>query len=280
MSETDAGGAGSVGLGGGIDVRRLGFGAMRAMGGGPEAARAVLHRAVELGVQLIDTADIYGAGTIEEAIADALHPYPQGVVIATKGGQIHRDGQPHPNCRPDYLRAACEASLKRLRVDRIDLYQLHQPDPEVPVEESVGALADLQDEGKIRLIGVSNFSLPQFQAVRETTRIASLQNIYSLVLRDYEPVLEECERERVAFMPWFPLNAGELAKANGELARVATELDATPAQVAIAWLLQRSHVMLPIPGTSSIEHLEQNVRAASLRLSDEQTARLLLGCAA
>lgn len=253
---------------------RLGFGSMRVMDGGPETAQAVLRRALELGINLIDTADIYGHGTIEETIAGALHPYPEGVVIATKGGQTHRDGKPHPNCRPDYLRSACEASLKRLRVDRVDLYQLHQPDPEVPVEESIGALAELRAEGKIRLVGVSNFSVDQLRAARETTPIASLQNIYSVAKRDYESVLEECEREQIAFMPWFPLGAGDLTKADGELARVASEQRATPAQVAISWLLQHSPVMTPIPGTSSLEHLDENVNAASLQLTDDQIERL------
>jgi aryl-alcohol dehydrogenase-like predicted oxidoreductase len=247
---------------------------MRVMDRGPEAAQAVLQRVLELGANLIDTADIYGHGTIEETIAAALHPYPDGVVIATKGGQTHRDGKPHPNCNPEYLRSACEASLKRLRVDRIDLYQLHQPDPEVPVEESIGALAQLRAEGKIRLIGVSNFSVLQLEAASATTSIASVQNIYNVTKRDYESVLEECGQRQIAFMPYFPLAAGELATANGELARVAGELGATSAQVAIAWLLRHSPVMLPIPGTSSVAHLEENEVAASLRLTDEQVTRL------
>jgi pyridoxine 4-dehydrogenase len=247
---------------------------MRVMDRGPEAAHAVLQRALELGANLIDTADIYGHGAIEETIAQALHPYPEGVVIATKGGQTHRDGKPHPNCRPGYLRSACEASLKRLRVDRIDLYQLHQPDPEVPVEESIGTLAELRAAGKIRLIGVSNFSVPQLQAASAITPIASVENIYSIVKRDYESVLEECRHREIAFMPYFPLGAGELATADGELARVATELDASPAQVAVAWLLHHSPVMLPIPGTSSIPHLEENDAAASLRLTDEHVTQL------
>jgi aryl-alcohol dehydrogenase-like predicted oxidoreductase len=244
------------------------------MAAGPDQARVVLRRAVELGINLIDTADIYGAGAIEETIADALHPYPEGLVIATKGGQTHRDGKPHPDCRPAYLRKACEASLRRLRVEQIDLYQLHQPDPDVPLEEAIGALAELRGEGKIRLIGVSNFSVDQLRIARGVAPVASVQNRYSVVARDYESVLEECEREKIVFMPWFPLMAGELADAAGELASIATELDAAPAQVAITWLLQHSPVMVPIPGTSSIEHLEQNHAAASLALSDGQLTRL------
>jgi pyridoxine 4-dehydrogenase len=232
-------------LGGELEVRRLGFGAMRIVSDRAEGAR-VLRRAIELGVTLIDTADIYGAGVSEEVIAEALYPYPDDLVIATKGGlgwglqDRIRDG------RPEHLREALDASLRRLRLERIDLYQLHRHDPEVPVEESVGALEELRKEGKIRLIGVSNFSLDQLRVARSVTKISSVQNQYNRGLLISEDVLEACEADGVAFMPWSPLGEG--------LRDPAYEL---------RWLLDRSPVMLPIPGTSSVEHLEENMLAVA-----------------
>jgi pyridoxine 4-dehydrogenase len=232
-------------LGGELEVRRLGFGAMRVVKNREEGAR-VVRRAVELGATLIDTADIYGAGVSEEVVAEALHPYPEGVVIATKGGLGYglqdriRDG------RPEHLREACDASLRRLRLDRIDLYYLHRHDPEVPVEESVGALEQLRREGKIRLIGVSNFSLSQLRQAQSVTKIAAVQNEYNRGLLTSEVVLDACEAEGIGFVPWSPL--GE------SLREPAYEL---------RWLLDRSPVMLPIPGTSSVEHLEENMQAVA-----------------
>jgi pyridoxine 4-dehydrogenase len=232
-------------LGGELEVRRLGFGAMRIVSDRAEGAR-VLRRAIELGVTLIDTADIYGAGVSEEVIAEALYPYPDDLVIATKGGlgwglqDRIRDG------RPEHLREALDASLRRLRLERIDLYQLHRHDPEVPVEESIGALEELRKEGKIRLIGVSNFSLDQLRVARSVTKISSVQNQYNRGLLISEDVLEACEADGVAFMPWSPLGEG--------LRDPAYEL---------RWLLDRSPVMLPIPGTSSVEHLEENMLAVA-----------------
>ena len=230
-------------LGGELEVVRLGFGAMRVVSDRAEGAR-VVRRAVELGVTLVDTADIYGAGVSEEVVADALYPYPEGVVIATKGGMGHGLQERLRDGRPEYLRRACEASLRRLRLERIDLYQLHRHDPEVPLEESIGALEALRQEGKIRLIGVSNFSLAQLRRAQSVTRIASVQNEYNRGLLTSEDVLDACEAEGIGFMPWSPLGAG-LGAAADELRR----------------LLGRSPVMLPIPGTSSVEHLEENMRA-------------------
>jgi aryl-alcohol dehydrogenase-like predicted oxidoreductase len=269
---------GTVDLGDGLAVRRLGFGAMRITGRGVwgpppdrDEAIAVLRRAVELGVNLIDTADSYGPEVSEELIAEALHPYPKGLVIATKGGlrrtgpgEWPRDG------RPEHLLEACEGSLRRLRVDRIDLYQLHSPDANVPYEESVGALKQLRDEGKIRHVGVSNVSVEQLRVAREIAPVVSVQNRFNLADRSSEDVLGECERQGLGFIPWFPLSAGSLAEPGGVVAEIANRHDATPAQVAIAWLLQRSPVMLPIPGTGSIAHLEENIATAQLDLSDDQ----------
>jgi pyridoxine 4-dehydrogenase len=233
-------------LGGELEIRRLGFGAMRIVSDREEGVR-VVRRAVELGVNFIDTADIYGAGTSEEVIAEALHPYPEGLVIATKGGLGYglqdriRDG------RPEHLREACEASLRRLRLERIDLYQLHRHDPEVPIEESIGALERLRAEGKIRLIGVSNFSLDQLRRAQAVTRIVSVQNQYNRGLLVSDDVLEACTEEGIAFMPWAPLGEGLTHGAAFE----------------IRWLLERSPVILPIPGTSSLAHLEENMRAVA-----------------
>ncbi len=228
-----------------LEVRRLGFGAMRIVADPVEGAR-VLRRAVELGVTLIDTADIYGAGRSEELIAEALRPYPDGLVIATKGGLGHGMQERIRDGRPEHLRAACEASLRRLRLDRIDLYQLHRHDPAVPIEESVGALEELRREGKIRLIGLSNVSLSQLRRAQAAARIVSVQNRFNRGLLISEDVLAACEADRIAFFPWSPLGEG--------LGEPADEL---------RWLLDRSPVLLPIPGTSSVEHLEANMRAVA-----------------
>jgi pyridoxine 4-dehydrogenase len=242
---------------------------MRILWAGPEQSRAVLSRALDLGVTLIDTADVYGAGQSESAIADALHPYPSDLVIATKGGQIEVNGAAQPDCRPAHLRAACEASLRRLRLETIELYQLHNPDPNVPLEESLGALLELQREGKIRRLGISNVFGDQLDLALETAPVVSLQNLYNVGHRRSEPELRACERRGIAFMPYSPLGAGALVE-RGELAQVAAAHRATPAQIALAWLLARSPAMLPIPGTNSVEHLEANVAAAKLELSEAE----------
>jgi pyridoxine 4-dehydrogenase len=269
-------------LGGDLEVRRLGFGAMRLCGpriiGWPEDrenALAVLRRAVELGVNLIDTSDAYGPEVNELQIAEALHPYPEGLVIATKGGLLRdRNGSWPTDGRPEHLRAACEASLRRLRVDRIDVYQLHAPDPKVQLEDSVGALAELRREGKIRHAGLSNVSLDELECARRIVPIVSVQNRYSLADRAWEDVLEACERDSLGFLPWYPLATGRLARGSGRLGQIAKKHGATPTQVALAWLLARSPVMIPIPGTSSLAHLEENVAAAQLRLDDEDVVEL------
>jgi pyridoxine 4-dehydrogenase len=262
---------------GDLEVRRLGFGAMRVTGQGVwgepddlDRALAVLRRVVELDVNLIDTADSYGPEVSENLIAEALHPYPDGLVIATKGGYTRPGpGSWEPNGRPEYLRKAAEGSLKRLRVERIDLYQLHTPDDDVPFEESVGALADLQQEGKIRHIGLSNVDVEELEQARAIVDVVSVQNRYNLAHRSSEDVLDRCEELEIGFIPWFPLDMGHLADEGGTLANVARTHGAMPAQIALAWLLHRSPVMLPIPGTASIPHLEENVRAAQIELSDE-----------
>jgi pyridoxine 4-dehydrogenase len=269
-------------LGGDLDVGRLGFGAMRITGDGiwgppddPEGARNLLRRVVERGVNLIDTADSYGPEHSENLIAEALHPYPEELVIATKGG-LRRTGPGEwpRDARPERLKACCEGSLRRLRLERIDLYQLHAPDPEVPLEESMGAMRELQEEGKVRHIGVSNVSREQLERARAVVAVVSVQNRYNLEDRRAEEVLEVCERDGLAFIPWFPLATGDLAKPGGRVEEIAQVHDATPSQVALAWLLQRSPVMLPIPGTSSVEHFEENLAAADVRLSDEEMASL------
>jgi pyridoxine 4-dehydrogenase len=275
----DAGGAGTFDLAD-MTVNRLGFGAMRVTGKGiwgdppdRESALAVLRRAVELGVNLIDTANSYGPEVSEELIADALYPYPDDLVIATKGGlERSGPGQWHRNAHPDHLREACEGSLKRLRVERIDLYQLHAPDPNVPVAESLGELNALQNEGKIRHVGISNFDVEQLAQARELATVVSVQNRYNVNDRGSEDVLEVCERDGLGFLPWFPLGAGSLD--DDMLKQVAARHDASPTQIALAWLLHKSPAMLPIPGTSSIEHLEENVAAAPIELSDEDIAAL------
>ncbi|MCC6472259.1 MAG: aldo/keto reductase [Burkholderiales bacterium] len=272
-SDTPAAKAGTVAVGE-LAVKRMGFGAMRLCGGyalgAPSdrpAAHRVLRRALELGVDFIDTADSYGPGIDEELIAEALHPYPAGLVIATKGGYLRGSrGGWTPDARPERLRQALEGSLSRLRVERIDLYQLHTPDARVPFAESVGALANAQREGKIRHIGLSNVSVRQLEEARAIAPVVSVQNEYNLEDRGSEDVLRACERLGIAFIPWRPLGAGASLRP-ARTARVAARLQATPAQVALAWLLARSPAMLPIPGTSSGAHLEENVKAAALRLS-------------
>jgi pyridoxine 4-dehydrogenase len=267
---------------GDMKVDRLGFGAMRITGDGiwgeppdREAARAVVRRAVELDVNLIDTADSYGPDVSEEIIGEALAPYPDGVVVATKGGLL-RDGpgQWRPDGRPEHLREAIDGSLKRLRVDRIDLYQLHTRDPEVPYEDSVGTLRELQDEGKIRHVGVSNVSVDDLATARGIVEVVTVQNRFNLTDRAAEDVLDACTDAGIGFIPWFPLAVGELAREGSAVGEIASRLGATPGQVALAWLLKRSPVMLPIPGTGSVEHLEENVAARELELSDEDMAAL------
>lgn len=269
-------------LGGDLPIERVGFGALHLTGPGvwgppadPAGAVALVRRAVELGVNFIDTADSYGPGTSEEVIAEALHPYPDGLVIGTKAGQSRPSrGEWRPLGRPEYLRQQAELSLRRLRVDRIDLFQLHRIDPQVPADEQFGALARLRDEGKIRHIGLSEVTVAQLEQARRQIEVVSVQNRYNLSQREHEDVLDYCEREHIAFIPWVPIASGDLARKDGPLGRVAKRLDATPAQVALAWLLHRSPVMVPIPGTRSIAHLEENVAAASLSLSDDQLAEL------
>ena len=272
--------AGSVSLGGEVSVHRLGFGAMRLTGEGiwgpPKnrtEALAVLRRAAEIGVNLIDTADSYGPSVSEELIAEALHPYSDELVIATKGGW----NRPGPNqwthdATPAHLQKAVEGSLKSLRVERIDLYQLRTPDPVVPFEDSVGTLAQLRSVGKIRLIGLSNVTQEHIERARRIVPIVSVQNRYSFADREWDYVVDYCERNGIAFIPWFPLGAGRVA--GQTLDQIARARQATPHQVAIAWLLKRSPIMLPIPGTSSVKHLEENVASASLQLSDEEYQKL------
>ena len=274
----DASSSGTFRLGGDLPVHRLGFGAMRITGPGvwgPPAdkkeAIAVLRRAVELGVNLIDTAESYGPHVSEELIAAALHPYPAGLVIATKGG-LDRPGPDkwEPNGRPERLREELEGSLRRLRLERIDLYQLHRIDPAVPEEDQFRTLRTFQDEGKVRHIGLSEAGIEQIERARRFFPVASVQNRYNVADREWEAVLDHCQREAIGFIPWFPLQVGKLADASGPLARLAAQRGATPGQVALAWLLKRSAVMLPIPGTSRLRHLEENVAAGGLDLTPEQ----------
>jgi pyridoxine 4-dehydrogenase len=268
----------TITIGGDLTVGRMGFGAMRVTGRGVwgdppdrKAAIALLRRVAERGVTLIDTADSYGPGTSESLLAEALHPYPKGVVIATKGGLV----RPGPDrwdadCRPSHLRQACEASLKRLKLERIDLYQLHTTDSRVPLADSVGALVELQRQGKIRHIGLSNVNRRELDQARKIARVVSVQNRYSLGDRAYDAVLDFCAKDGLAFLPWFPLGAGALVRRGGKLAEVAQRHKATPAQIALAWLLKRSPAMAPIPGTSSIAHFEENLAAAHIKLSDAE----------
>ncbi len=274
--------AGSIDIGGDLPVNRFGFGAMRLTGPGiwgepddREESKRVLRRALELGINLIDTADSYGPEVSERLIAEALYPYPEELVIATKGGLV-RPGPNRwiPDGRPEHLRAACEGSLKRLRVDRIDVYQFHRPDPKVPFEESVGELVRLKDEGKIRHIGLSNVTVAELERAQKLTPIVSVQNRYSLMDRRSESVLLASSQEEVAFIPWNPLEVGELSRAGGLLADIAARNGATPGQVALAWLLAHSPVMLPIPGTSKVAHLEENIGAVALELAPAELAEL------
>ncbi|HVT22647.1 MAG TPA: aldo/keto reductase [Mycobacteriales bacterium] len=270
--------SGTFTIGGDLAVHRLGYGAMQLTGPGiwdeprdrDECIR-VLRRAVELGVDLIDTADSYGPYVSEDLIREALHPYPAGLVIATKGG-LTRPGPGvwHAVGRPLYLRQCVEMSLRRLRVERIDLYQLHRVDPQTPMEESLGELHRLQDEGKIRHIGVSEVDVPSITAMREIVDVVSVQNLYNLTDRHHEDVVDYCTSAGIAFIPWFPLATGALAAEGGPLSRIAASHDATASQLALAWLLRRSPVMLPIPGTSSVAHLEENCAAAQVTLADEE----------
>ena len=269
-------------IGGDLEVGRLGFGAMRLCGprilGYPsdrENALAVLRRALELGVTLVDTSDAYGPEVSELQIAEALHPYPDGLVIATKGGNTRRrTGQWIPDGRPEHLRAACEGSLRRLRLDRIDLYQLHTPDPDVPVEESVGELDRLRDEGKVRHIGVSNVDAEQLARARAVAPVVSVQNRYSITYRRDEDVLTACERDGLAFLAWYPLDAGKLGTARDPLERVALAHEATAAQVALAWLLQRSPVAVPIPAPRRSHTWRRTWPRQELRLEPDEVASL------
>jgi aryl-alcohol dehydrogenase-like predicted oxidoreductase len=269
-------------IGGDLPVHRLGFGAMRITGKGiwgdprdPDEARRVLRRAIELGINFIDTADSYGPAVSEPLIGDTLAPYPKGLIIATKGG-LTRQGPDAwaPVGRPEYLRQQLELSLRYLRVDRIDLYQLHRVDPKVPMEESLGALKDAQKHGKIRHIGLSEVSVNEIERARKTVPIVSVQNRYNLSDREHEPVLKYCEQHNIAFIPWFPVAAGKLARPGGPLDQAARRHAASVAQLSIAWLLHHSPVMLPIPGTSRVAHLEENVGAAGLHLDDAEWSAL------
>jgi aryl-alcohol dehydrogenase-like predicted oxidoreductase len=281
MTETTAAAAGTIAIGGDITVARLGFGAMRITGPGiwgpPEdhdEAIRVLRRAVQLGVQLIDTADSYGPYVSEELIHEALFPYPDDLVIATKGGLVRAGpNQWAADGRPEHLREACEGSLKRLGVDQIAVYQLHRPDPRVPFEDSVGALVELKDQGKIRHIGLSNVDVDHVRRAQALTPVVSVQNRYNPTDRSSEPVLELAETEGIAFLPWAPVGGHKPGEGDA-VQRVAKRRGLTPVQVALAWLLHRSPVMLPIPGTSKVAHLEQNIAAAAIQLTDEDLADL------
>jgi len=274
--------AGALRLGD-LIVRRMGFGAMRVTTDGsdiwgppadPRTAKLLLHRALELGINFFDTADSYGPHASESFIAETLYPYPEGLVIGTKGGVVRPSRRRwDPDGRPEHLRRALDGSLKRLRLERIDLYQFHAPDPQVPFADSVGVLAEAQRAGKIRHLGLSNVSVTQLEAARRIAPIASVQNQYNLENRKSEDVLKACERLGVAFIPWYPLGDGAALRSRG-LKGLARRLGLPPAQVALAWLLARSPVMLPIPGTASIAHLEENTAAATLRIPPEDLAAL------
>jgi pyridoxine 4-dehydrogenase len=270
--------SGTFTLGGDLTVHRLGFGAMRITGQGiwgapkdPEECKRVLKRTLDLGVNLIDTADSYGPEISEELIAEALYPYPQGLVIATKGG-LTRQGPDiwKPVGRPEYLQQCVEMSLRRLKVDTIDLYQLHRIDPKVPADETLGALKEMQQAGKIRHIGLSEVSVAEIEHAKTIVDVVSVQNEYNLANRKSEEVLDYCTKNSLGFIPWFPVAGGDLVKPGGILDQAAKTHDATVAQLALAWLLKRSPVMLPIPGTSSVAHLEENVASAGISLTDEE----------
>ena len=279
MSSTSiAAASGTFKLGGDLEVNRLGYGTMQLTGEGVwgepddrDEAIAVLRRAVESGVNFIDTADSYGPEVAERLIHEALHPYTDDLVIATKAGLTRSGpGDWRPVGRPEYLRQQCELSLRRLGLETIDLFQLHRIDEKVPLEEQVGELAKLQEEGKIRHIGLSEVDVDQLQEAQKHATIASVQNLFNLTNRDAEPLLDHCTEQGIGFIPWFPLATGKLVADGGPLAEIAAETGAEPSQLALAWLLKRSPVMLPIPGTSSVAHLDQNLGAAALELTDEQ----------
>jgi aryl-alcohol dehydrogenase-like predicted oxidoreductase len=278
LTNVNAAASGTFSLGGDLPVHRLGFGAMRITGEGvwgepkdPETAKKVLRRAVELGVNFIDTSDAYGPDVSERLIGEALAPYADGVVIATKGGLTRQGpGKWLPVGRPEYLQQQVEMSLRRLKLDRIELWQLHRIDPKVPVEESLGVIAELQKAGKIRHVGLSEVKPHEIEQARKVIEIVSVQNKYNIGDRAHEDTLEYCEKNKIAFIPWFPVAAGKLAQPGGKLDAAAKQHGATVSQLSLAWLLHRSPVILPIPGTSSVEHLEENVGAAEVRLSDAE----------
>jgi pyridoxine 4-dehydrogenase len=282
MHTSTAADSGTFDIGGSTTVTRLGYGAMQLTGPGvwgepadPAEAIRVLRRAVELGVTFIDTADAYGPFVADHLIRKALHPYPENLVIATKAGCARTGpGEWPPVGRPEYLRQQAELSLRHLGLERIELFQLHRIDPKVPLAEQVGALAQLQQEGKIRHIGLSEVTVEQLLEAQQTATIASVQNLYNLADRSAEALLDHAEANGIAFIPWFPLATGDLVRAGGPLHAIASELGATPSQLALAWLLRRSPVMLPIPGTSSVAHLEDNLAAAGIELTDAQAEAL------
>jgi pyridoxine 4-dehydrogenase len=272
----------TITIGGDLTVKRLGYGAMRVTGRGiwgyprdRAGAVALLRKVVERGVNFIDTADSYGPEVDELLLAEALHPYARGLVIATKGGLV-RPGPDRwePDCRPAHLRQACEGSLKRLKLERIDLYQLHTVDPEVPLEDSLGTLVELQRAGKIRHIGLSNVSVQELARARKLATIVSVQNRYNLNDRSHDAVVDACTRQGLVFLPWYPLDAGSLARPKKALAEICARHQATASQIALAWLLYRSPAVLPIPGTSSAEHFEENLASAAIRLSADEVAAL------
>jgi pyridoxine 4-dehydrogenase len=269
-------------IGGELEVNRLGFGAMRITGEGvwgqPKdvgEAKRVLKRAVELGVNFIDTADAYGPFVSEELIGETLSPYPAGLVIATKVGLVRpAAGEWNMDGSPAHIHEAIEGSLKRLKLDRIDLYQLHRIDPKTPVEDTIGALKELQEAGKIKHIGLSEVSVDEIKKVRDMVEVVTVQNLYNISDRKHEDVLEYCEAENIGFIPWFPLATGDLAKEGSPLAKIAAKYDAAPSQIALAWLLKKSPVVLPIPGTSSVKHLEENMAGGDIELSEEDFEEL------
>ena len=278
--------SGTLTIGGDLTVYRLGYGSMRLTGQGiwgppadKQEALAVLHRALDLGINLIDTADSYGPEVSESLIAEALYPYPEGLVIATKGGLLRTGpNQWPPDGSPQHLRDALEGSLRRLRLDHIDIYQFHRPDPKVPFEDSVGELAKMKQEGKIRHVGLSNVTPAQLSQAQQIVPIVTVQNRYNLANRESEQMsasqseemIDICARQSIGFIPWFPLATGQLANAGGPLDRIAKQHNAQPSQIALAWLLHRSPTMLPIPGTSSVKHLEENVMGATIKLTQEE----------
>ena len=285
-SQRPAEASGTLTIGGDLNVYRLGFGAMRITGDGiwgppkdKQEAIAVLHRALELGINLIDTADSYGPEVSESLIAEALYPYPSDLVIATKGGLLRTGPNQWPSDgRPQHLREALEGSLKRLRLDRIDIYQFHRPDPNVPFEDSIGTLADMQKEGKIRHVGVSNVTLDELARAQKIVPIVTVQNHYNLAGRQSEhmdvqqsaEMVDVCARQGIGFIPWSPLSAGKLAQPGGALDKIAKQHKAQPSQIALAWMLHRSATTLPIPGTGAVQHLEENVQGATIKLTQEE----------